>query len=60
MLVFLAAIAGKFCVAQELAYDAIYNFITKEYTLSKDGNVDYHYSSSLKLLTHQEIGRAHV
>ena len=23
MLVFLAAIAGKFCVAQELAYDAI-------------------------------------
>ncbi len=57
MLVFLAAIAGKFCVAQELAYDAIYNFITKEYTLSKDGNVDYHYSSSLKLLTHQAFQR---
>ena len=57
MLVFLVVIAGKFCTAQELAYDAIYNYIIKEYTLSKEGSVDYHYSSSMKLLTHQAFQR---
>lgn len=32
--------------------DAEYQKILKEYTLNEDGSVDYHYTKSLKLLTH--------
>ncbi len=37
--------------------DAVYLTMTKEYTLNKNGSVDFYYSHKLKLLTHMSFNR---
>jgi hypothetical protein len=37
--------------------DAIFEKIVKEYTLNKDGSIDFHYYKKLKLLTHFSFNR---
>ena len=37
--------------------DAVFEKIVKEYTLNKDGSIDFHYYKKLKLLTHFSFNR---
>lgn len=50
-------IFGFTCTAQEPESDAVFQKITKEYTLNGDGSVEYRYYKKLKLLTHFSFNR---
>ncbi len=43
--------------AQEPSTDAIYQKITKEYTLNEDGSIDFHYYKKMKYLTPYAFNR---
>ncbi|MBN2175601.1 MAG: DUF3857 domain-containing protein [Bacteroidales bacterium] len=48
---------GFTIAAQESGADAIFQNITKEYTLKDDGSIEFHYYKKLKLLTHFSFNR---
>jgi len=43
--------------AQSTKSDAVFEKIIKDYTLNKDGSIDFHYYKRLKLLTHYSFNR---
>jgi hypothetical protein len=47
-----ACLPGKIS-AQDEKYDAVYNSITREYTLNQDGSMDYRFIKQQKLLTYR-------
>ena len=53
IILFLAVVVS----AQEPATDAIYQKIVKEYTLNKDGSIDFHYYKKMKYLTPYAFNR---
>jgi hypothetical protein len=53
----LIAIAASLELAAQPGSDAVFEKITKEYILHKDGSIDFHYYKKLKLLTHLSFNR---
>jgi hypothetical protein len=46
-------IAATCLFAQDANYDAVYNKLSKTYTLNPDGSIEYSYSKELKLQTYR-------
>lgn len=53
----LAGLILSLNLAAQPASDAVFENVTKEFTLHDDGSVDYHYYKKLKLLTHLSFNR---
>ena len=55
LLSFLFFSSSVLLFAQDSDYDAVYNKLTKVYTLNPDGSMDYQYSKEMKLQTYRSF-----
>ncbi|MBM3437073.1 MAG: DUF3857 domain-containing protein, partial [Bacteroidetes bacterium] len=57
LFILLISLVIGLCLEAQPASDAVFEKITKDYTLNDDGSVDLHFYKKLKLLTHLSFNR---